>query len=256
MRNTAKWLMLVITLALVTSIVSCGRPDPVEIWLKADNRTEVGASLQLDPVFAYAGDRGPTADEAKWDKSQVEWTVRPSATAAISSEGVFTATKAGVYTVTARWDQRSMRLSTTTKVYVTEVEAASTSEETEEESTTTTETTVANSYTGRYEGSWLWKAGNDQADVPWGFIVDSEGKVVGGFEAMLTKDTRVICSLSGQVSDDGQVSASGTANTEVEGVGSNSTPMTLSGQIAADGTFTGKLVGSGGQAVDVTAARK
>ena len=66
----------------------------------------------------------------------------------------------------------------------------------------------------------------------------------------------MICSLSGQVSDDGQVSASGTANTEVEGAGSNSTPMTLSGQIAADGTFTGKLAGSGGQAVDVTAARK
>jgi hypothetical protein len=219
-------------------------------------KADAGTVLRQPPHSSAVVLGARVGVKAKWDKSQVEWTVQPSATATISSEGVFKATKAGVYAVTARWDQRSMRLSATTKVYVTEAESPSTTEETEEESTTTTETTVVSSYMGRYEGSWLWKAGNDQADVPWGLIIDSEGRVVGGFEAMLTADTRVICSLSGQVSDDGQVSASGTANTEVEGVGGNSTSMTLSGQIAADGTFTGKLVGSGGQAVDVTATRR
>ena len=74
-------------------------------------------------------------------------------------------------------------------------------------------------------------------------------------EAGLTATTEVTIILSGQVSDDGQVAASGTATSTVTGVGSNSTPMMLSGQISG-GTFTGKLVGSGGKSVEVTATRQ
>jgi hypothetical protein len=85
--------------------------------------------------------------------------------------------------------------------------------------------------------------------------VDSEGNFKGGFDSMLAAGTRAVCVLSGKVSDDGKVAASGTATSTVAGVGSNSTPMSLSGQISG-GSFNGKLVGSGGKSVEVTATRQ
>jgi hypothetical protein len=250
MRNTARWLMIVTLLVLVTSIVSCGRPDPIELWLKADNRTEVGVALQLDPVLSYAGDRGPTAEEAKWDKSQVEWTVQPSATGAVSSGGVFTAKKAGVYTVTARWDQRSARLSATTKVYVTEAEAAD-----------TTEAAVANPLTGTYEGTWRMPLGEQQLDVPWGFTVDDEGNVKGGLDYSFEYagvPGQIVLTFTGVVTDNGQLTASGvgtTTYTPEAGPQSVSGSASLSGQIS-DAKFTGVMKGDTGRADQVTAARK
>ena len=107
-------------------------------------------------------------------------------------------------------------------------------------------------FVGAYKGIWLWTAGQSKADVPWAFVVDDQGNLKGGFDCMLSADTRVVCVLAGRVTDGGKVDASGKADTTVSGVGSNSTPMTLTGQIT-DGRFTGELIGNRGKAIAVTA---
>jgi hypothetical protein len=265
MRGVMRWAVLVVVLLSATMLsgcefMGCGHASQkihsvsrVGLRLLGDKRVALRTPLQLHAAATYRlGDEINSADVAS-DEANLKWVVQPSDGAVVSSTGIFTATKPGVYTVTVSLANPNGQLTTSTKVYATEPESTETTEESETtEETATTETTVGNTFAGTYKGSWLWTAGQSKADVPWAFVVDAQGDLNGGFDTMLSADTKVVCVLTGQVSVDGKVDASGTADTTISGVGSNSTPMTLTGQIAS-GKFTGKLVGSGGKAVEVTA---
>jgi hypothetical protein len=267
MRRMTKLAAVVVVLVLATMLVSCGRPDPTDLALKADNRTVAGVPLQLVAYLDYFGsERGPTADEAAWDRAQLEWTVQPSGGALISREGVFKGTKPGVYSVTVQWYQRSRRLVATTKVYVTEARSTDTTEETETtegsettesteitEPTETTEGTVASSYAGAYAGTWTMTM-FDTRDVPWGFTVDAEGNVQGGLDYSWDGLAELSVTLTGRVSNDGVLTASGTGTTKTEAE-SVSNAVSFNGQISG-ATFTGVWEGENGKSGQLTATRQ
>jgi cytoskeletal protein CcmA (bactofilin family) len=73
--------------------------------------------------------------------------------------------------------------------------------------------------------------------------VTDQASLVGGFDSALGEGVSTACVLSGQVSKDGQVTASGPGTTTAGGVVVSNT-LTLSGRISG-GIFTGELVGDG-----------
>ena len=264
MQGKIRWLAIGVFVLLAGTLSGCGcacvdenRPGvlkPEGLKLEGAKPVTVGTLLELEVSFVWDSDYRPTEQEEDLARMGLKWSVQPTDGARVDGGGSFEATKPGVYTVTVSMPDSSLAASA--EIQVTEAtEKTDTSTETTEE-TETTSTTAGNTFAGTYAGSWLWTAGQSRADVPWAFTVDDQGTLNGGFDTMLSADTRVVCVLTGQVSDDGMVDASGRADATVTGAGSNSTPMTLTGQIAADGTFTGKLAGAGGQAVDVTAKRR
>ena len=175
-------------------------PDGLEV--AGAGPVAVHTALKLQATFVWDSGFKPTQSEEIAAQMSLQWFAEPADGAAVSSSGVFRATKPGIYLVTAQRGGPSA----TTKVYVTEAGSTTTPEDTDEETTstetteeiTTTETTVANSLAGTYKGSWLWTAGQSKADVPWAFVLDDRGNLNGGFDCMLTADTRVVCVLTGR----------------------------------------------------------
>ena len=261
MRGTTKCAAVLAVLLVATMVSGCkGCTEPPRelesVEILGGNEVEVGGSVHLTASLQYAENIDEPADIELGYKPVYQWSVAPSDGATISSQGdgaVFAATKEGDYTVTVTVTAGDQKVTGDVGVSVMPSGVTVPTEVTE--TTETTTTTVAETFAGSYTGSWLWTAGQSKADVPWAFVVDDQDSLKGGFDTMLSADTKVVCVLTGQVSDDGKVDASGTADTTISGVGSTSTPMTLTGQIAS-GKFTGKLVGSGGKAIEVTATRQ
>jgi hypothetical protein len=89
-------------------------------------------------------------------------------------------------------------------------------------------------FAGIYKGVMPLDMGTEHADVPWYITVDTEGRVVGGLEYTWSNTAKTTLALTGHVSDDGRVTASGTGVTSIVYNGqlkSSSGPVTFSGQI-------------------------
>ncbi|MBN1631479.1 MAG: hypothetical protein JW990_17100 [Thermoleophilia bacterium] len=104
-----------------------------------------------------------------------------------------------------------------------------------------------NKFAGTYEGlgkGWL-RSGDAVAEVPWELIVDGKGIVSGGWDyEWVGHSVSYACSFTGQVTEDGVVTATGTMTlTSLSGKGSSSGGMSLEGRISGK-IFTGKILSS------------
>lgn len=117
----------------------------------------------------------------------------------------------------------------------------------------------ASEFKGPYTGtiSGLLAGGGEKADVPWGFLVDEAGVVTGGWEYEWTGHmVQTTLTFTGQVSDTGQLTASGVQTlTSKSGGKTQSGKILLKGEISGT-TFTGTMTGEAGAAFQVTATRQ
>jgi hypothetical protein len=141
MRRVTKWVALAMVLLAALMAIgyggfgcACAAPEPgtpTGLEMSSTYRVEAGAPLELDVKILWAGSHDENDDAIV--RSNFKWSVETavqSVTVSFPSEGVFTATTPGVYTVTVSTGD----LSATTTVYVTEAKLTTT---TETESTTT-----------------------------------------------------------------------------------------------------------------------
>jgi len=250
--------LLVLTISSCGSSLGCGSHFE-RSFDQQEYATTVGVAVQLRVIskadlnetyiwkIGLGEDRGPSITEG----------------------GLFTATVPGEYTVSA-YDQKGQEKArttvrvtsaaggtTTTADTVSDTELTTTTEATESDTElTTTTVTTASAFAGTYKGSMPLTMGSRRVDVPWGFTVDGEGNVKGGLEYSWGDQITTTFTLTGQVSVDGRLTASGTATTTAIANGkphSGSAQALLSGKISA-ATFTGTLEGEG--TAQVTATRQ
>jgi hypothetical protein len=283
MRNVTKWAAIVVlALAFSAMITGCKIADPGEtrdndpvgLTLGGGNQVEAGDNLQLEADFEYPPGVSSTPDDNKFDAESLAWTVQPSEGVHISTVpglGAFVATfsfdKPGVYTITVTGAEG---LKTTKTVTVVEEGATATwvqsttteaGSATTEAEPTTTETGAVTSFAGTYKGTIPWDmtdaAGKvwGHLDIPWEVTVDAQGNVRGGYDYSQA-GLALSLTLTGQVSEDGLVSAAGTS-TVTNSYGTNSGTASLNGQISAGGVLTGTLgAADGSSSMQVTATRQ
>jgi hypothetical protein len=117
-------------------------------------------------------------------------------------------------------------------------------------------------FAGTYKGNMTFPliAGlpDSEIQVPWEFTVDDEGHVEGGWDYART-DFAYKCSFTGQVTEDGRLTASGSGSVTISWAGNTKTDsgtLDLNGGIT-DGEFVGGFTASSdGSAFEVTAQRQ
>jgi hypothetical protein len=233
--------------------------------LQGSSAVTVGTPSQLNVSVLYNDEIHVTDEARAKDAASLTWVVIPRDGAAISSSGVFTATKSGEYMVTVTLDNGNNNpVFAETRVTVSDPDLTTTTEGSEEESTTTevtestsestTTTTPTSGHAGTYKGTYLWNKGQ----TPLEFTVDVEGKVQGGsyFE---DADMDATLTFSGQVSADGRLVASGTLTGHIKLKGqlfdSGVNVISLTGAISGE-EFAGTMVDDNGGSIPITATRE
>ena len=283
MRSITRWAAVAVVLLAATTLSGCqdwgcetGAPDnpyPMGLRLQGSSAVTVGTPSQLNVSVLYNDEIHVTDEARAKDAASLTWVVIPRDGAAISSSGVFTATKPGDYMVTVTLDNgknsavfaetrvavTDAELTTTTTTEATESSTESTSEPTTTTTTTTTTTAATSGFAGTYKGTLpLSMTGGPEFQVPWEFTVDDEGHVEGGFQYQWGANLVTRATFSGQVSEDGRLDASGTSSNDSTVAGqvhSVSGPISLSGDISGD-EFAGPFGGEGGNARTIRATRQ
>jgi hypothetical protein len=202
------------------------------VSLEGPDQALVGQPRDLDVLpILFKEDNIAVEPAGPLSPATLRWTVEPSDGAVVSPEGVFKASKPGVYRVTA-----------------TQAEAPGFSDSME-----ITVTSPESAFAGTYKGTFSLDIGPTRARVPIEFTVSPDGKLAGGYKWVLSQ-LEVRGAFTGTVSEEGEVTANGTHtnSARVGGkTGSNSGPITMSGRISGT-TFSGTVggdKGSGGAAV-------
>jgi hypothetical protein len=298
MPRIAKWSVLVSVFVLGALVLGCRGEGGegcgsipadrlstfVYLRLPSGNRVTVGAPLTVVAHIKHFSE-GVSSDVSKVEDITIRWYVHPSDGATISSTGVFTASKPGVYEVIGKGPLGIAPAKTTvyvteaevnttiTKPATTETEPPATTETTiaptktettnttepttlttETESTNTSETTAttetaATSFAGTYKGIIPTDlADGSHWDIPWAFTVDAEGKVKGGLDWSGTTKSGLPATM--RLTLAGQVSEDGRVTATSTGTvsnefGTNSGTNSLDGQISGN-HFSGAF-GSGEQ---------
>jgi hypothetical protein len=277
MRSIKRWAAVAVVLLAATTLSGCqdwgcetgtrDNPYPMGLRLQGTSAVTVGTPSQLNVSVLYNDEIHVTDEARAKDAASLTWVVIPKDGAAISSSGVFTATKPGEYMVTVTLDNGNNNpVFAETRVTVSDAEltTTTTTEPTESSTESTSESTsttaaATSGYAGTYKGTLpLSMTGGPEIQVPWEFTVDGEGHVEGGFQYQWGPNLVTKATFSGQVSADGRLDASGTSTNESTVAGqvhSISGPISLSGDISGD-EFAGPFGGEGGFSEPVTATRQ
>lgn len=151
MARVMKWIVLAGACTLLAMAVGCDagpfgscsdeRPNPLlpdGLKIEGAGPVAVGTALQLHVKFTWDSGYKPNQNDEIMARMSLRWTVEPADGAAVSSAGVFRATKSGAYVVTVQGGG----FSGATKVRATEADSSESTGESDEEDVTT-ETTGA-----------------------------------------------------------------------------------------------------------------
>jgi len=216
MLGKLRYVALIAMTLLAATLAGCGCQDDPRLKLRITGPHEatVGTPVTLKATLIDNNERASALNPAT-----VAWNAQPLDSSTISQDGVFTASKAGVYLVDA--DQSGVKADTFT-------------------------ITVTDGFAGTYKGVMSLSMGDQTAQIPFEFTVDAFGGVKGGFEHSWNRDAHIKATFAGTVADDGTMTTSGKATNSGD---SGGVPFSSSGDITVNGkitgtTFTGGLNGS------------